>query len=181
MAAPFFALEPNISLYVSEIRAQFPAAGVPLLTGVGAIRRFLAGFWVSSRSDSLMPPDSLLPSVLPLTELAVLMLAIGVIGGVDNGRPPIDGLAAATLGTVPRVGVGFVAIIPVAVCINDDCVATDDAEFELVGLAGRPAGAEGAGTVEAPGTLATLGVDAAVGVGTGEGWAELETDIAREG
>jgi len=120
MAVPFLPLKPINVLDVCGRGAQLPAAGVPLLTGVGAIRRFLAGFWVSSRSDSLIPPDSLLPNVLPLTELAVLMLAMGVIGGVDNGRPPVDGLAAATLGTVPRVGVGLVAIIPVAVCMKDD-------------------------------------------------------------
>jgi len=57
----------------------------------------------------------------------------------------------------------------------------EDAEFDLVGLVGRPVGTGGAATAEAPGTLVTLGEDAAVGVGTGEGWAELETDIAREG
>lgn len=128
-----------------------------------------------------MPPVSLLPSVLPLTELAVLMVAMGVIGGVDNGRPPVEGLAAATLGTVPRVGVGLVAMIPVAVCMNDDCVAMDDAEFDRVGLVGRPGGPGGADTVEAAGALAMLGVDTAVGVGTGEGWVEFETDMARDG
>jgi len=77
------------------------------LTGVGAIRRFLA--FVSSCSDSLTPPGSRLPSA-PLLDPATpepvpLWFEAGVIGGVVNGKPLVE-LVAVTLGTVPSVGVG---------------------------------------------------------------------------
>ena len=67
-----------------------------------------------------MPPVSLLPSMLPLTELAALAVDIGVIGGVDSGSIGTVELAAATLGTLPNVGVGLLAISPAGVCANDD-------------------------------------------------------------
>lgn len=74
-----------------------------LLTSVGATRRFFGT--ASSLSDSLV---SRFPSTLPLTELGLLMMPddMGVCGGVVHGRPLKDALAAATLGTLPKVGVG---------------------------------------------------------------------------
>ncbi len=72
-------------------------------TGVGAILRFFTVF--SSGSDSLTPPASLFPKVLPFMELA------GVIGGVVKGTPAGPELVAVTLGTVPIVGVGELPII----------------------------------------------------------------------
>lgn len=52
--------------------------------------------------------------------------------------PVVCELDAAMPGTEPRLGVGLLTITPDAgVCANDDCVATDEAEFVLVGLAGR--------------------------------------------
>lgn len=74
---------------------------------MGAIRRFLGA--PSSFSDSLV---SRLPSTLPLTELAALTTpAIGVCGGVVQGSGPNE-LVAATLGTLPSVGVGLLVITP---------------------------------------------------------------------
>lgn len=64
---------------------------------------------VSSFSDSLV---SLFPSTLPVTELGLLltMPGIGVWGGVVHGRLLKDGFVAATLGTLPSVGVGLLTI-----------------------------------------------------------------------
>lgn len=109
------------------MRQLIPSPGIR----VGAIRRFLGA--MSSFSDSLV---SLLPSTLPLTELAALTPpAIGVCGGVVQGRA-LNEFAAATLGTLPRVGVGLLVIIPAEPCACDDCVAIDDAELVRVGLGG---------------------------------------------
>ncbi len=74
---------------------------------VGATLLFFGTALVcSSRSDSLV---SLFPNTLPLTELGRLLIMpdIGVWGGVVQGSPLNDGLVAATLGTLPRVGVGL--------------------------------------------------------------------------
>ncbi len=73
------------------------------LIRVGATRLFFGT--ASSLSDSLV---SLFPRTLPLTELGRLMIPddMGVCGGVVHGRPLKDALAAATLGTLPKVGVG---------------------------------------------------------------------------
>ena len=158
-----------------------PVAAWSWFTGVGAILRFFVGFLLSSSSDSLIPPVSLLPSMLPLTELVALMVDMGVIGGVERGNTPVDGFAAATLGTVPSVGVGLLAMIPTDVCMNELCVAIEDAEFDRVGLVGPGADPVVIEALDATGAFATAGVDAAVGVGTGEGWAELETEIAKDG
>ena len=99
-------------------------------TSVGAIR-FFFGTLASSNSDSLV---SLFPSTLPLTELDRLTTPpMGVRGGVVIGRPEKELLVAATLGTFPRVGVGLLVTIP-------DCVATEEVEFDLVGLGGRKDG-----------------------------------------
>jgi len=120
-----------------------------------------------------------LPNWLPLTLLVALSGALGVIGGVDSGSPPLVEPAAATLGTVPSVGVGLLAIMPAGVCMKDDCVATEEFEFErlrLVVLVEETGIAGVAGLV-----LEMFGVEIAVGVGTGEGWAEFEIEIAREG
>ena len=64
-----------------------------------------------------MPPNSLLPKLLPVTELVALMLLvdIGVIGGVTRGKGPGLALPAATLGTVPIVGVGLIAMVPLGI------------------------------------------------------------------
>ncbi len=99
--------------------------------GVGAIRRFFGS--ASSLSDSLV---SRLPSTLPLTELGALIPPpIGVCGGVVHDRGPKE-LVAATLGTLPSVGVGLLVMIPPELCMCEDCVATEDAELDRVGLGG---------------------------------------------
>lgn len=89
----------------------------------------------SSFSDSLA---SLLPRTLPFTELAVLVPPpIGVCGGVVHGKlPKEDGLVAATLGMLPRVGVGLLVMSPPGFGAFDDCVTTEEIEFDLVGLGG---------------------------------------------
>jgi len=110
---------------------------------------------------------SLFPSTLPLTELGRLLIIpdIGVCGGVVQCKPLKDGLVAATLGTLPSVGVGLLLII----C--DDCVAIDDVELDLLGLGGGSGAGEGTST--GVGCLSKVGgADAAVGVGTGVGCAE---------
>lgn len=115
---------------------------------------------------------SLFPSTLPLTELGRLLIIpdIGVCGGVVHGRPLKDGLPAATLGTLPRVGVGLL------LTICDDCVATDDVELDLVGLGGGRGAGEGART--GVGCLSKVGgADAAVGVGSGVACAEDAVEI----
>lgn len=97
-------------------------------TRVGAILFLFGTPAGSSISDSLV---SLFPSTLPLTELGPLTSPdIGVCGGVVNGRPEKEVLLAATLGTLPNVGVGLLLTMP-------DWVAIDDAELDLVGLGGR--------------------------------------------
>ncbi len=108
-------------------------------TRVGAILLFFTTAFTSSLSDSLAaPPVSLLPRTLPLTELVVLMLPdMGVWGGVVRGRPTAAELVAATLGTVPSVGVGLLVMTVLDVCAWEAMVATDEAEDERVGLDGR--------------------------------------------
>ena len=65
----------------------------------------------SSFSDSLAAPISLLPNILPLTEEAALTVPdIGVIGGVVIRKLVGKEFAAATLGTVPTMGVGLLVI-----------------------------------------------------------------------
>ena len=98
------------------------------LTRVGAILFFFGTPAGSSSSDSLV---SLFPRTLPLTELGPLTIpAMGVCGGVVKGRFEKELLVAATLGTLPSVGVGLLVMTP-------DWVATDDVELDLVGLGGR--------------------------------------------
>ena len=125
----------------------------------------------SSFSDSLV---SLFPRTLPLTELGRLLIIpdIGVCGGVVHRRPLKDGLVAATLGTLPSVGVGLLLII------WDDCVAIDDVELDLVGLGGGSGPGEGARI--GVGCLSKVeGANGAVGVGIGVGCAEdaVETGL----
>lgn len=80
---------------------------------------------------------SLLPRILPLTELAVLVTpAIGVCGGVVHDRLVNDGFDAATLGTLPSVGVGLLVMTTPEFCDWGGCVITDDVEFDRVGLGG---------------------------------------------
>lgn len=126
---------------------------------------------------------SLLPSRPPLTELGQLAIDIGVIGGVHKGRPAGAEFVAATLGTLPIVGVGLLAIMPAGVCINDDCVAIDEFELDLLGLTGRTAAAgEGEGArMEEEWGFTGEAAEAAVGVGTGDGWDDPETDIDKVG
>ena len=81
-------------------------------------------------------------------------------------------MAAATPGTLPRVGVGLLLII----C--DDCVTTEDVEFERVGLGGG----NGAGDAVGANTGVDCrsnggGADAAVGVGTGVACADDAVEI----
>ena len=57
----------------------------------------------------------------------------------------------------------------------------EDVEFDLLGLVGRAAGIGVVETERPAVALLILGVEAFVGVGTGDGWAEFETDIASEG
>ena len=96
---------------------------------------------------------------------------MGVCGGVVHGRPLKDGLVAATPGTLPRVGVGLLTIC-------DDNVATDEVEFERVGLGGGKGAGEADGASTGVGCLSNDGgADAAVGVGTGVAWADEVVDI----
>lgn len=137
---------------------------------VGATRLFFGA--PSSRSDSLV---SLFPSTLPLTELGRLMMPddMGVWGGVVQGSPLKEAFAAATLGTLPNVGVGS---LPIA-C--DDSVKTDDIELDRVGLGGGGAAGEVAAGSVVVGFLSSNdgGAEMAVGVGTGVDWAEPAVDI----
>ena len=127
--------------------------------------------------------------MLPLTELGPLMTPdMGVCGGVVTGRPENKVLDAATLGTLPSVGVGLLVITP-------DCVATDEAEFDLVGLGGRipdcdafgvePRPGVGAGefddTKPGGGCFSKGGAVAATGVGIGVTWADEAVEIANDG
>lgn len=108
---------------------------------------------------------------------------MGVCGGVVIGKPTEAELVAATLGTFPKVGVGLLIIIPLAVCNCDDCVAMDEAEFDLVGLGGRPTGmedGEGANTND-DACLTKDGAVTVVGVGTGVVVAEDIEDMVSEG
>ena len=103
-------------------------------TGVGAILRFFV--CRSSPSASFTVAESRFGS--PLVVVAGTLDAdIGVIGGVDKGKLPEPEFVAVTPGTVPIVGVGELPIMPLVGGAKDDCVATDDTEFDLdfVGLA----------------------------------------------
>lgn len=137
-----------------------------LLNNVGAILRFFGWTSVSSFSDSLV---SLFPRTLPLTELDALIAPyIGVWGGVVQGKPVNAELEPITLGTLPSVGVGLLAMAPVGVCSCD--VGTEEDEFVLPGL-GRLA--DVAGEKEDPDRGTTSfsngGAEDVVGVGTGVG------------
>lgn len=175
------AIDPNGSHAV----AQRPEDGPSVLTRVGAILLLFCVVVLSSFSDSLAALASLLPRILPLTELVALWVYpdMGVCGGVVVGKPTEAELVAATLGTLPNVGVGLVMMIPLAVCNCEDCVAMDEAELDRVGLGGRPTGmrdGEGAN----PDDEACLIDDEAVtvvGVGTGVVAAEDIEDVASNG
>ena len=87
---------------------------------------------------------------------------IGVCGGVVHGRLLKDGLVAATLGTLPSVGVGLL------LTIWDDCVATEEVELDLVGLGGGKGAGEADGASLGVGCRSNAGgTETAVGVGTG--------------
>ena len=143
-------------------------------TSVGAILLFFGAVVFSSFSDSLV---SLFPSILPVTELGLLLTIpdIGVCGGVVQGKLLNAGFVAATLGTFPRVGVGLLIIC-------DDCVAIEDVELDLVGLGGG----NGAGEARAAKTGVLClskdgGADTAVGVGIGVGCVDDAADMAGDG
>jgi len=139
------------------------------VTRVGATLLFLGSRVCSSFSDSLA---SRFPKALPLTELGLLMTPdIGVCGGVVHGSPPKDGLAAATLGTLPMVGVGLLMIA----C--DDSVAIEDIEFDRVGLGGGGGAGEAGNGNAGVGGLSNDGGADAVGVGTGVGCADPAVEI----
>lgn len=133
---------------------------------VGATRRFL-GCWTTLGSASLFSSFSnspRFPNTL-LDGVAVCgALEIGVCGGVVSGRGSAGGCAefvAVTEGTVPSVGVGLLTTPPEA-CCKDDCVATEQVEFERAGLAG------GTGAVVVVDALFALAGDCkCVGVGKG--------------
>ena len=130
---------------------------------VGATLLFFGTLLFSSFSDSLAAPKSLLPSILPLTELAALTVPdIGVSGGVVSRRPADIELVAATLGTVPSVGVGLLVI---GACT----VAIEDVEFDLDGLGIRVKFAgDGKGATPDKDCLDNKGAPGAVGVGIGD-------------
>ena len=113
---------------------------------------------------------------------------IGGVGEVRGGGIELD-CVAATEGSLPYVGTGFVTAPP-GVCANDDWVAIDDVELLLVGLAGRATFAgdgEGANAVAIDGCLGGPGGggpgDRAVlvGVGIGEGCREVDAVLREMG
>ena len=148
------------------------------MTGVGAILLFFCGCCLSSRSDSLVPPISRFPRKLLLTEPE---LDIGVIGGVYKGSPAGPELLAVTLGTLPIVGVGSLITLVAGVCAKEKVVATDEVEFDLLGLTGRPIAGDWEGASMDEEGFAGEEAVAPVGVGNGEGWVEFDTEIAKEG
>ena len=151
------------------------------LTRVGAILRFLV--CGSSCSGSCAALDSLFPSVTAVAEFGTLAADIGVIGGVDSGRFTEPVFEAVTPGTVPIVGVGEFPMTGAVGGTCEDCVATEDTEFDrdLLGLA---VVAFGVGDAKlAPLVLGIREKDGAaepVGVGRGDGWAELLVPIDNE-
>lgn len=146
---------------------------------------FFDSLGASSFSDSLSRlPLSIV--LTPLTELAALCVppppcvpGIGVCGGVHMGIPPTGAeFAAATPGTAPIEGVCWLSVTfgsgPGA---KEPCVATDEADMERAGLAGRTgANEEGeAGKAGPPEfeCLAFVGPEACVGVGVGVDWLDV--------
>jgi len=159
----------------AESLFYFPAADPSTPTSVGAILLFFTTSFASSLSDSLAaPPASLLPRTLPLTELVVLMLLdMGVWGGVVNGKPTAAELVAATLGTVPSVGVGLLVMTVLGVCAWEGRVATEEADDERVGLDGRTAATgDGEGGMMVGPCFTSGGAEAVVGVAVGVAWAD---------
>ena len=95
---------------------------------------------------------------------------MGVSGGVVHGSPLNDGFAAATLGTIPIIGVGLL----IMGC--EDSVAIDEMEFDRVGLGGG--GGAGEYTAAGVGGLSKeAGAAGAVGVGTGVGLPEAAEEM----
>ena len=162
---------------------HFGAGESFLLTKVGAILLLFGTPPPSSGSDWLATLASLFPSTVVGAGFGAGAGAVaadmGVIGGVQRGSPAGAELVAATLGTLPIIGVGLLVITPGKL---DCCVAMDDAELDLVGLKER-AGIAGEGTwpwTEAN-CLAGEGAEGLVGVGRGEAWLEFEMDMASDG
>ena len=76
-----------------------------------------------------------MPKTTPLVELDVLVTpALGVSGGVVHGKPPKEEFGAATLGTLPKVGVGLLMTTLEAFCAWADGHTLDDDELDVVGL-----------------------------------------------
>ena len=152
------------------------------ITGVGATLRFLV--FLSSCSESLTLALSLFPNEEPFSEFVMLVLDIGVMGGVDSGIPTGWEFVAVTLGTVPMVGVEEFVDKLIVGGAWEDCVATDDTEFDLdfVGLAVTLFGVGEANVLIAgPGSLESDGADDPVGVGTGEGCVEPDVPTESDG
>ena len=104
---------------------------------------------------------------------------MGVWGGVVQDKPVNEELEPITLGTLPSVGVGLLAMALVGVCICD--VGTEEDEFVLPGLgrladAGEKDGPDG-GTI----SFSNGGAEDVVGVGTGVGCDEDTAEIAGDG
>jgi hypothetical protein len=121
---------------------------------------------LSSFSDSLAVVSRLPNTLAPLTELAALIELPdnGVCGGVVIGIPVITPeLVAATLGTLPNVGVGLLVMVTLDNCVcppEESCVTIEDADEVRVGLSGR------VGAVDV-GSLFSTGAVEDVGVGVG--------------
>ena len=93
------------------------------------MRRFF-GSLVST--DSLSLASRFDPATLPAT---LDPPPLGVSGGVVRGTPPtLPELVAAMLGMFPEINVG---LLTTPVGTEEDCVAIDDVELDLVGEAGR--------------------------------------------
>lgn len=115
-------------------------ASSSVVTSVGAILLLLTVSRVSG-SDPVAGPVSLLPRTAGAASVltTITLPDIGVWGGVANGTVPMDpACAAAMLGRVLNTGAGLIVTASEAgVCARDICVATDEAEFDRVGLKGR--------------------------------------------
>ena len=90
-----------------------------------------------------------------------------------KGRPTAAELVAATLGTVPSVGVGLLVMTVLGVCAWEAMVATEDAEDDRGGLFGRlGARGDGEGGMMVELCFTSRGADTAVGVAFGVCWAD---------
>lgn len=160
-----------------------------VLTSVGAILLFFGSgpfsldssfslslffdSFASSLSDSLSRRGR---GLMPLTELAALWLppcvpGIGVCGGVHIGTCPTGPeLVAATPGTALTDGVCCCsATLGSGPGANEDCVATEEADMDRAGLAGRAGANEEGDAGKADPELEGLTPEDPVVVGVGVG------------